>query len=395
MAQVIVNNTKYTPFTFDEMLKPVLIYKDAYEKTEQDYEELLKNTSEWENTVRGSSMAKEMYDSYYGELNAAMDSFSKGMSAQNRKELLRLKRDYYKRIAPISKAAEMVKERQALETKAGSDAIFVQDRFTIDDALQGVQVNNAYQSKSGITKETAALTDSIISEMGSTPIVRQVAGSNGQFLEIVQQPGGSIGDLQRALEWVPGMELSEADMNNRFIQAKQRMLTKTGYDYHGNVGKQQLLESINQGLYLGLPKQSSSIQRNSAFKVTAGNYSGGKYKSDKDSNDGSTPNSSSSYVSNNIIVELDAQGNAGAVQNQDPNEPHGYYTDYDDLNPRGQIKAWVDKYLEDSDRNQYEIYTWTDANSGRTRIQIRRKQPPVKKGASESNNVKQVDPDAL
>lgn len=106
-------NTQFNPFTYDEMVKPLLYYKDAYDKTETSYADLVTQTEAWKDIVNrtNSPEAYSMYKSYADRLNSIVDDFSRGMTADNRKALLGMKRGYAQSIVPIATAA---KRREAL-----------------------------------------------------------------------------------------------------------------------------------------------------------------------------------------------------------------------------------------------------------------------------------------
>lgn len=106
-------DTQFNPFTYDEMVKPLLYYKDAYDKTESSYADLVTQTEAWKDIVNrtNSPEAYSMYKSYADRLNSIVDDFSRGMTADNRRALLGMKRGYAQSIVPIATAA---KRREAL-----------------------------------------------------------------------------------------------------------------------------------------------------------------------------------------------------------------------------------------------------------------------------------------
>ncbi len=104
----LVINSRFRPFTYDEMVKPLVQYKEVYDKVEQDYSNLAAQTEMWKNVANqtNSPEAYAMYKGYSDQLNAIVDDFSKGMTMQNRGALLGMKRDYAKNIVPIARADE-------------------------------------------------------------------------------------------------------------------------------------------------------------------------------------------------------------------------------------------------------------------------------------------------
>ena len=106
-------DTRFNPFTYDEMVKPLLYYKQAYDEAEAAYSDLATQTEAWKDIANRerSPEAFEMYQRYSGDLSRAVDDFSQGMTAKNRRALLGLKRRYARDIQPI---ADAYKRRSAL-----------------------------------------------------------------------------------------------------------------------------------------------------------------------------------------------------------------------------------------------------------------------------------------
>ena len=83
-------NTRFNPFTYDEMVKPLLYYQEAYDKTEAAYDTLAQQTEMWRNIANRdkSPEAFAMYQRYSNDLANAADSFGQGMTSQNRRALI-------------------------------------------------------------------------------------------------------------------------------------------------------------------------------------------------------------------------------------------------------------------------------------------------------------------
>lgn len=102
-------DTRFNPFTYDEMVKPLLYYKQAYDEAEAAYSDLAAQTEEWRNVANGdqSSQAFKTFQRYSGDLTKAIDDFSHGMTSKNNKRaLLGLKRRFASDIKPIVTASK-------------------------------------------------------------------------------------------------------------------------------------------------------------------------------------------------------------------------------------------------------------------------------------------------
>ena len=110
--------SNFSPFTFDEIAKPFLLYKQEYDKNEQALSTLSQQTEMWKNIAEKdkSPRAYNMYTNYVNKLHDAVDDFSKGMSAQNRNDLLGLQAGYASEIKPIETAYK--RRQQLIDTLA-------------------------------------------------------------------------------------------------------------------------------------------------------------------------------------------------------------------------------------------------------------------------------------
>lgn len=251
----LVINSQFRPFTYDEMIKPLVQYKEAYDKVEQDYSDLTSQTEMWKDIVNqtNSPEAYEMYQRYANDLAAITEDFSKGMNLNNRRALLGMKRRYSQDIIPIAMADAAMKEANALRVNAGPDAIFEVGEYTsLDQFLHGKRANNKYQSREGLTKKTAAMTEAAMAEALRDPEFKKFID---QFYVITQHTGGSYKDLMDAISNNPQVQ-------NRFTEIKQRVMRDAGVERYDARGRQAIEEAINTGLYAGLDKPVKSIQAN-------------------------------------------------------------------------------------------------------------------------------------
>ena len=146
-----VADSSFRPFSMQEMLTPLMLYKDAYDKQKAAYDELEKGADVYSylgEVLKNSpeSKAAKMYNDFANELNKANDDFSKnGLSISNSRSLVGLKRQYNRDIRRIEKADEKLqelnKQRRALAA-AGKPMLYANDNPTIDDMLEDSDFND-------------------------------------------------------------------------------------------------------------------------------------------------------------------------------------------------------------------------------------------------------------
>lgn len=253
-------DTRFNPFTYDEMVKPLLYYKQAYDEAEAAYSDLARQTEAWKDIANRekSPEAFEMYQRYSGDLSRAVDDFSQGMTAKNRRALVGLKRRYAQDIAPIARASEAMNAANELRVKAEPDAIFeVGEYNSIDQFLHGKTANNRFQSREALTKRTAAITEAAMAEALRDPEFQKAMGD--QYYMITQHTGGSYDDLREAMK-VGIMDNPIA--KNRFSEIRQQVARNAGISNYDAAGQQAIMDAIDTGLYAGLDKPVRNFQAN-------------------------------------------------------------------------------------------------------------------------------------
>ena len=114
MARIIIDNTKFNPFSFEDMLKPLALYAQEYRAQEDAISTLATNASIWNGMANEQSdpYAYSLYKGYADDLASQAEILSKeGLSPTSRRAMLKLKERYNSEILPIEKAS---KRRDAL-----------------------------------------------------------------------------------------------------------------------------------------------------------------------------------------------------------------------------------------------------------------------------------------
>ena len=261
-------DVQFNPFTYEELIRPIADYNEAYNALADSYATLSDQTEAFRNEVNAtdSPIAYEQFNKYSDNLGAAIDDFSRGMTSSNRANLLNMKRRYSKEIGTIAKAAEARKAANDLRDKAGPDAIFeVSSYNSLDDFLGGKVANNKYQSATAITSETAALIETVMKNAIEDPEIRQFLDAKSKetgYNLLIQHTGGSYEDLQAALSTAI---LEEPSIANKFQQIKNQVLKSHGYERHDALGKAAMERAVNTGLFVGLDKPVKTLIENRNF----------------------------------------------------------------------------------------------------------------------------------
>lgn len=103
----LILDTKFKPFSYQEMLAPVAASTQAHQALEEEYNELATKANVWDKMANEQTDPKayKMYKTYADDLSARADDLMKyGLNASSRKGMLDMRARYSKEIVPIDVA---------------------------------------------------------------------------------------------------------------------------------------------------------------------------------------------------------------------------------------------------------------------------------------------------
>lgn len=355
MASVFTS--RFNPFTYDEMVKPLLYYKEAYDKAEEQYNNLAMDTESLLASLDPSSQAYSRMQNYAQELRNYTDDFSNGMTMKNRSALLSMRRRWASDVVPVQQANQKLEKMQAFRDSllAKDSSVKFYNNYGVDDILSGKQIDNAYVSGKELTAKVASRFEALGKALYSNPEFSKVLGGQ-KFLAAIQN-GMSPDELMSVLGNLPGA-------NQQMVQALQDELRAAGIDNFSGSDRLQLEEAAKMGAYAGLAKPTQQFLNNENFigaaegarlamareqhgwqrelkEIQAGQrpfytdpttgteyYSDGNYEWQKSKNaDGTytstTPNRVKGKQSNGLVEKVDAGGNV--IGYVDPAHPSTVY----------------------------------------------------------------------
>ena len=102
---------KFTPFTYDELVKPVEAYQKVYDAYNEKYDEIEDEISKYKNLEQSDPEAYSRYADYVNKLQTERDSLmKKGLSTDTRRNFSDLRRQYSEQIVPLTEAEKRKKE---------------------------------------------------------------------------------------------------------------------------------------------------------------------------------------------------------------------------------------------------------------------------------------------
>ena len=265
-----VIDSTFQPFTMQELLTPFVMYKDAYDKMEQDYIDLAKNADTFKYLEKVAeenpdSDAAKIYKGYTDEMNKRFSDFSKnGLHTGNRRALLNLKKRYQGEIGMLARADEQLKELQKQRNAliaSGKSMLYANENPTIDDFLEGKEPFNRYSIDQDALRALGMQEGQAASSRiyGST----KVNDITKYYQEILQTQGYSpelINQFRQSLEAIP-----------EFRDAVNSIMEERGINQNlKGVNWQRAKDSIVNGIIAGsVYKEARGIQPNPGVMTAA------------------------------------------------------------------------------------------------------------------------------
>lgn len=150
MVRNIEISPTYKATSFEERIKPVLLYKEEYDKIQDTYDKILEDTLMLEN-LKGSEVDSELYGKYSdwrGRVNSAVENLSSSgyLDMQSARDL---RREYINELKPME---DKYKHRTNLIYKQASEyspgTIYKRDfsnvavsDINLDDAIESINLN--------------------------------------------------------------------------------------------------------------------------------------------------------------------------------------------------------------------------------------------------------------
>lgn len=139
-----VIDSSFQPFSMQELLTPMLMYKENFEKMESAYEDLSSKADKFKylsETLPEGSKGRQIYEGYANELNQQAEDLAKnGLSMSNRRALTNLKRRYQGEIGRLDLADQALQEERKLRRQMSakdSSMLYALDNLSIDSFLDG------------------------------------------------------------------------------------------------------------------------------------------------------------------------------------------------------------------------------------------------------------------
>ena len=203
----LVIGSKFSPFSYQELLQPALMATQAHQELENQYSELATKASVWEEMANEQTdpYAYKMYKTYANDLEEQAGQLAReGLNAASRRDMLNMRARYSKEITPIEQAytARQKQAEQQQQALLQDPTLMLSRRAattSLDDYIRNPQL--AYESYSGkqITAQTASAASALAKEMQEKPRKwRSILGNS--YYEAMMQKGFSSQAVLQAIQ---------------------------------------------------------------------------------------------------------------------------------------------------------------------------------------------------
>lgn len=190
----IVINSKFKPFSYQELLAPAMQMTQEHHAIEEAYGDLATKAGIWETLANEQTDKKayQMYKRYADDLRAQANSLaSRGLTPTSRSSLYGMKSRYAQEITPIEiaykKREEQAKEQRTAEMQNPTLLLSRRAATTsLDDYIDNPSLD--YKSYSGalITQQVAAQAQAVAKELREA----RISGTEDKYINIFTQKNG-------------------------------------------------------------------------------------------------------------------------------------------------------------------------------------------------------------
>lgn len=259
----LVIGSKFSPFTYEELLKAPIMATQAHRELEDQYSELATKTNVWEDIANEETdhYAYQMYKRYSDDLKAQADILAtQGLTPSSRKAMLNMKDRYSKEITPIetayNKREELIKQQRDALLK-DSTLIFDRDYGTtnLEYLMRNPNATFTPLSGEGIAKRTAVMAKEAASAVLSDPEYTPVF--NSQYVQQKIQQGYDMSQVIAAAQRDPNAPKA-------LLGIVDAIKGEVGYEDWSVDNRKKIDSYINEGLRaaIGTPKIDVMSNRN-------------------------------------------------------------------------------------------------------------------------------------
>lgn len=277
MANYFVMNSKFQPYSFDELMKPYQMYAEEYDKQAALLDAAREKEFSPDNLDREQdSVAYNMYNNAASGLKAASDELAmKGLSSGLKARIRNTARDYQTTMNNLNSAQQRLYAEQDRRAKLGPGYVYQQENLRIGDFLNGATPNQNSVKLSDVTADIAAEFQSRAKTI-SQDTWNKVLNQNGRVINGYYDVKTESGLKEAQLDTI--LQLSNPEGWNRFVAANPTIteeqkrelsgfvnsiaseMDAVGYGNYNTDGQKDIWNAIVKGAHAGLGGEEHKYQ---------------------------------------------------------------------------------------------------------------------------------------
>ncbi len=246
----LVINSKFKPFSFQELLQPALMATQAHQAVEEAYADLSTKASIWDKMTNEATdqKAHALYKKYADDLQSYSDQLAQyGLTPTSRQAMLNMRSRYAQEIAPIERAYQLrgedIKRQQEAYDKSNGRVLFTRNarETSLDKYLNGVSPDYSSINLDSVVSTGVAGGKALSSRYINT---KEGKRFNGDYNNLITETGLTP---EQAIEVLRGS--GKYPEFERFINDTLANYSHGKYNTSDqNTIKNALMEGINLGI---------------------------------------------------------------------------------------------------------------------------------------------------
>lgn len=277
-ATYLTIGSKFKPFSYDELVRPLQEATEAHQALETEYADLDTKAGVWENIANEQTdpVAHRMYKQYSDDLRAQADILAtQGLTPGARQNLMRMKGRYSQEITPIENAytrRRTLADEQRKALAENPTLMFQRDvnTMSLDDFIANPELDyGASYSGALLTQQVSNAAANLRREMQNNPRKWQsILG--GQYYETLMRTGFTSDEINKAIA-------GTKDANPILTGIVNDVLSSSGMS--GWADKSTMLKArayANQGLWGAIGETGYDTLQNRQWDLDAAAARSGK-----------------------------------------------------------------------------------------------------------------------
>lgn len=268
MPNYISINSKFKPFSYQELLQPVLMATQA----QQQYEDQLAAVEAASGNIGNKINAQQdkdlynQYQNYMADLKTKSDILaSEGLTPVSRKDLSTLRARYASEIAPMEEAykkrAEDIKMQQEAQLR---DSSIIFDKRASMASLQDYMGGKSFEYKPLSVNEVYASAARDFAEAAKKNVRDTgIKSANAQYFKATKQIGYTPAEIQATINGDPR---APKELQTLYKNTVNSYLGRGNWDI---AGKAAIMDAINRGASYGIGSQDSQFLQNRGYDIAA------------------------------------------------------------------------------------------------------------------------------